>query len=103
MGGLLIDTLVYNFMADWEYNSKSFMWYDWMTRDFLKYLYDQDRNQSYWHAPGSNQLVYRLGNFEYKAGQAYREALEAIKCEEKGLQYSANEHWKNIYGSFFTG
>jgi hypothetical protein len=33
MGGLLIDTLVYNFMTDWEYNTRSFMWYDWMTRD----------------------------------------------------------------------
>jgi hypothetical protein len=102
MNGLLIDTLVYNFMADWEYNDKSFMFYDWMTRDFLKHLYEQNRDRSYWYAPGSNQRVYRSGIFEYKAGQAYREALEAIRCEDQGLQYSADEHWKNIFGPFFT-
>ena len=103
MSGLLIDTLVYDFMTGWEYNDKSFMFYDWMTRDFLEYLHEQDRDRSYWYAPGSSQRVYRSGSFEYKAGQAYREALEAIRCEEQDLQYSADEHWKNIFGSFFTG
>lgn len=103
MGGLLMDTLVYDFMANWEYNDKSFVYYDWMTRDFLKYLYDQDRNRSYWYAPGSNQRVYRSGTFEYKAGQAYKEALEAIECETQDWEYSANAHWKNIFGSYFIG
>jgi len=103
MSGLLIDTLVYNFMAGWEYNDKSFMYYDWMTRDFLKFLYDQNQDRSYWYAPGSNQRVYRSGIFEYKAGQAYREALEAIECETQGMEYSTDQHWKNIFGSPFTG
>lgn len=103
MSGLLIDTFVYDFMADWEHNDKSFVYYDWMTRDFLKYLYERDRERAYWYAPGSNQRVYRSGIFEYKAGQAYREALEAIECEMQGWEYSANEHWKNIFGSVFTG
>jgi len=103
MSGLLIDTLAYDFMAGWEYNDKSFVYYDWMTRDFLKYLYEQDRDRRYWYAPGSNQRVYRSGVFEYKAGQAYRESLEAIECEAQGREYSANEHWKNIFGSVFTG
>jgi hypothetical protein len=102
MGGLLIDTLVYNFMPDWEYNGESFVYYDWMVRDFLKYLSEQNRDRTYWYAPGSNQRVNRSGIFEYKAGQAYKEALEAIECETQGLEYSANEHWKNIFGSPFT-
>ena len=38
IGGLLIDTLAYSFLKDWEYNDKSFLYYDWMTRDFFKYL-----------------------------------------------------------------
>ncbi len=57
MSGLLIDTLVYDFMADWEYNDKSFLYYDWMARDFLEYLHEQDRDRSYWYAPGSKQRV----------------------------------------------
>jgi hypothetical protein len=103
MSGLLIDTLAYDFMGDWEYNDKSYMYFDWMTRDFLRFLYEQNRDRAYWYAPGSNQRVYRSGVFEYKAGQAYREALEAIKCENQGLEYTANQHWKNIFGSSFTG
>jgi hypothetical protein len=103
MSGFLIDTLVYDFMPRWEYDDKSFVYYDWMTRDFLKYLYEQNRDRNYWYAPGSNQRVYRSGIFEYKAGQGYREALEAIQCETQGLEYSANQHWKNIFGSCFTG
>jgi hypothetical protein len=103
MNGLLIDTLVHDFMINWEYNHESFMYYDWMTRDFLKFLYEQNRDRAYWYAPGSNQRVYRSGIFEYKAGQAYREALEAIERETQGLEYSTNEHWKNIFGSSFIG
>src|SRR5581483_4558062 len=37
MGGLLIDTLAYQFLKGWEYNDRSFLYYDWMTRDFLKF------------------------------------------------------------------
>lgn len=33
--GLLIDTLAYNFIQDWEYREKSFLYYDWMSRDFF--------------------------------------------------------------------
>jgi hypothetical protein len=72
MGGLLMDTLAYNFMDEWKHNAETYLYYDWMTRDFLEYLYDQDRERKYWHAPGSNQRVYRSGIFEYKAGQAYQ-------------------------------
>jgi len=103
MSGLLIDTLVYNFMPGWTHNSQSFMYYDWMTRDFFKYLSDRNSDQSYWSAPGSNQRVYRSGAFEYKAGQAHKAAREAIEYEGRDMPYSANEQWKKIYGSFFTG
>ena len=103
MGGLLIDTLVHDFMPGWQYNDKSYLYYDYMTRDFLEYLYGQNRERAYWYAPGSNQRVHRSGIFEYKAGQAYREALEAVKYEAQDQRYSANVHWRNIFGSPFTG
>lgn len=101
MGGLLIDTLAYNFLKGWENKDKSFTYYDWMTRDFFKYLKDQNENQSYWYAPGSNQLVWRKGKFEYKALQCYNIALEAIQNESNGYNWSANQKWREIYGSAF--
>ena len=101
IGGLLIDTFCYNFLEDWPYKDKSFLYYDWMTRDFFDFLSDQDENQDYWFAPGSNQRVNRKGKFNYKAIQAYNRALEAISYESEEKEYSANEKWRNIYGSKF--
>ncbi|MEH1815672.1 MAG: hypothetical protein V7K26_12565 [Nostoc sp.] len=101
MGGLLIDTLAHNFLKDWEHRDKSFTYYDWMTRDFLKYLKDQSENQSYWYAPGSNKLVMRTGRFEYKALRCYNIALEAIQNEVQSYDWSANQKWREIYGSAF--
>jgi hypothetical protein len=102
MGGLLIDTLAHNFLSNWEYRDKSFVYYDWMIRDFFKFLKDQDKNKKYWFAVGSNQYVYRHGNFEYKAKQAYHLSLEAILYGEK-YPYLATSKWKEIFGSKFTG
>ncbi|MFY0584324.1 hypothetical protein ACN28S_67450 [Cystobacter fuscus] len=35
MGGLLIDTLAHNFLeSTTEYDNRSFLYFDWMSRDF---------------------------------------------------------------------
>jgi len=101
MGGLLIDTLARNFLKDWEHRDKSFLYYDWITRDFFEFLKDQDEDKSYWLAPGSNQYVWRSGKFEYKALRCYNIALEAIAYEKREMPYSANEKWREVYGSRF--
>lgn len=101
MGGLLIDTLAYNFLSTWKYKKEFFLYYDWITRDFFEYLKNQDEKQSYWLAPGSNQQVMRKGSFEYKALRCYNIALEAIEYEKKEQEYSANEKWKEIFGQIF--
>ena len=101
--GLLIDTLAYNFMEQWQYNDKSFFYYDYMIRDFMKYLSEMDKSQVYWYAPGSEQYVWRIGPFEHKAHQAYLTALDAILYETKNMPYSANQKWKDIFGSLFIG
>ncbi|GFO73590.1 hypothetical protein BJAS_P4487 [Bathymodiolus japonicus methanotrophic gill symbiont] len=39
MGGLLIDTLAYNFLnSTSDYDSRSYAFYHWLSRDFFKYL-----------------------------------------------------------------
>lgn len=101
MGGLLIDTLAYKFLLDWEYTSMGYLFYDWMTRDFLKFLSEEDPDKSYWFALGSNQIVWRKGKFEAKAKKAYKIALEAIDYESSGYNYSANNKWRDIYGTKF--
>ncbi len=97
----MIDTLAYNFMKDWEYSDKSYIYYDWMTRDFFKFLKEQDPNKSYWLALGSNQFVFRKGAFENKALQCYNIALKAIEHETNEQDLSANQKWREIYGTKF--
>lgn len=99
--GILIDTLTYQFIADWKYRDKSYTYYDWMSRDFFEYMADQDRTQTFWRAPGSGRYVYRDGNFEYKATRCRNIALEAIKYESDGHHISAKAKWREIFGASF--
>ena len=101
MSGILIDTLAYKFIKDWENKDKSFLYYDWMSRDFFKYLKDIDRLQLYWLVPGSNRYLWKDGDFQNKALQAYNKALEAITAESNGNTYTAKMKWREIYGTKF--
>lgn len=100
LGGLLIDTLAYNFLLEWSYKDKSYLYYDWMSRDFFKFLSEQSETHNYWLSPGARQYVSRTGKFEYKAKQAYNLALEAID-REKDYPYTAKGKWREIYGTKF--
>jgi len=101
ISGLLIDTLAYRFIQDWKYKENGLIYYDWMSRDFFLYLSQQNQEQQYWYAPGSNQLVHRKGLFEYKAKQCYNKSLEAIQAESNQYYYTARSKWREIYGSQF--
>ena len=102
IGGLLIDTLAYQFIKDWQYKDKSYHYYDYMCRDFFAYMAGQDKTQSYWRAPGSLQYVYRKGPFEWKATRCYNLSLEAIDYEmAKKQEWSAKQKWREIFGTSF--
>lgn len=99
--GLLIDTLAHNFIQDWGYKDKSFLYYDWMSRDFFRYAADQKDDQWYWYVPGSNQLVVNTDNFRWKATRAYNISLEAIDYASKEQWWSSCQKWRDIYGTAF--
>ncbi len=101
MGGLLVDTLAYNFLEGWANKDKSFLYYDFISRDFFQFLMNQIPTQAYWLAPGSNQQVERRGDFEYKAKRCYNIALEAIEADRNGHEYTRNQKWREIYGTAF--
>ncbi len=101
MSGLLIDTLAGRFLKDWYYKGNSYLYYDYMTRDFFDYLRKEDDCKAYWYAIGSNQLVYNHGAFHCAAERAYNNALSAIQNEEQNYDWMANYYWRLIYGSKF--
>jgi hypothetical protein len=98
MGGLLIDTLAYNFLKSTsEYDEKSFSSYHFLSRDFFKYLSELEEKSEY-AAPGSSQRVKVKRKFQSKAKKAYELCLEAIDAEN---QNNLNEKWKKVYGRPF--
>lgn len=101
MSGMLIDTLAYQFIATWAYRDKSYLYYDWMTRDFFSYLYGLDTSKTYWSAPGSGRRVYRTGQFRVPAKNAYEMACAAIDSETRGYPYAAAGKWRDLYSTSF--
>lgn len=103
MSGILIDTLAYKFIDEWSYKDKSYLYYDYMSRDFFQYLKNIDTTKNYWLAPGSNRYVMKLRNFQAKAKTAYDNAELAISYESDSKSYSAKQKWREIYGTKFSG
>jgi hypothetical protein len=100
MGGLLIDTLAHRFIKDWKYRDKSFLYYDWMSRDFFEYLANEPE-RDYWLAVGSGQYIWSKGKFQYKAKRCYNLAVEAVDHESSGHTWSARQKWREIYGTAY--
>jgi hypothetical protein len=103
IGGLLVDTLAYQFIEHYQYRDKSYLYYDWFCRDFFKWMSEQDEKQEYWKAPGSGQYVYGKGMFQYKAKRCYNISLQAIEYETATpkQEWSAKQKWREIFGTAF--
>ena len=103
IGGLLVDTFAYQFIDDWKYKDKSFLFYDYMCKDFFSFMADQDKDQEYWRALGSGQYVYCKGLFQWKAKRCYNLSLEAIEHETANpkREWSAKQKWREIFGTSF--
>ncbi|ATY30793.1 nucleotide-binding domain-containing protein [Sphingomonas psychrotolerans] len=98
MGGLLIDTLAHKFIQSTaQYDDKSYLYYDLMSRDFFQYLSNLPK-QEYFMALGSGQRVKVKANFRKKAAKAYDLCLKAIAAEGTDKQ---NDKWKAVFGRPF--
>jgi SMODS domain-containing protein len=103
MSGALIDTLAYQFMENYEHRQKSFLYHDFMARDFFDFLSKQDQKQSFWRAPGSGSYVYRTGIFEHKARSAYLRSVEAIEYNDDNHIWSRRQKWREVFGPLYPG
>lgn len=98
IGGLLIDTLAHNFLKSTsDYDDKSYLYYDYMSRDFFAHLKELPK-QDYFAALGSGQRVKVKKNFQRKAKKAHELCLKAIEAEGKENQ---NDKWRAVYGRLF--
>lgn len=100
MGGLQLDTLAYNFIKDWRYKEKTVLYYDWMCRDFLKYLSERPERDTMTTA-GSNQYIWSQGRFQHVAVRSLKLADEAIQFSSSGYDGFAQEKWRQVFGAAF--
>lgn len=99
IGGLLIDTLAYNFLKSTEYfDDKSYYYYDYMCRDFFKFLSEEPANKDHYQAFGSNQDVKVKSQFQDEAKDAYEKCVKAIS--NAGTK-KADNYWRKVFGSSF--
>lgn len=97
--GLLIDTLVNNFFNEnEEYKKIGYEDYLKLTKEMFNYLKDEDEEQSYWLALGSNQQINNddRGEFIKKAKKAYNK-LKDVKEEDDNV----NDVLRNLFGRDF--
>lgn len=100
ISGVLLDILSYNFISTWKYRDKSYAYYDWMAKDFFKYVSEQSIFQHRWQLMGSDRYITCFGSFQFKAKVSYNKTLEAINNETNSPSV-ANKKWREIYGNQF--
>jgi len=101
ISGMLIDTLAYQFIENYEHRGKSFLYHDFLARDFFDFLSKQDQTQTVWRAPGSSSHVRRKGTFEHKARSAYLRSVEAIEYNDDKHEWSRRQKWREIFGALY--
>lgn len=97
ISGMLIDTIAYQWIPEWHYKDKSFLYHDFLVRDFMKHLSEIPTDKLYWRAPGSGSYVWKQGNFQVQAKLAYEKALDAITYDSD-MPYTAANKWREIFG-----
>jgi hypothetical protein len=98
IGGLLIDTLTYNFFSqESKYDDCTYDNYPALVFDLFTYL-GALPEQEYWAAPGSGQRVRCKANFQPKARKAATKCADAIEAKSDGAK--ARE-WRSVFGSQF--
>ena len=98
MGGLLLDTLTYDFLLEHpNYDFCGLDSFDRLCQDFFEYLKEQPQ-QDHYQALGSNQDVKVKHPFQTKAKKAYQITAKAIAETDAKAKHDA---WIDIFGQAF--
>lgn len=92
-----IELTAMDFLRQWAYAGNSSIYYDWIVRDYLKYLCDHAN--TYVYAPGTGEQM-ALGNaWESRAKSARDRAIKACEYEANNSDSAAGEEWQKIFGT----
>jgi hypothetical protein len=91
-----IELIAVEFLSAWEHKGQSSVYYDWMVRDFLKYLEGKEFGTVY--APGTYEAMYIGNAWTSKTKTARQRAQNACNYESSDSA-SAGAEWQKIFGA----
>jgi hypothetical protein len=92
-----IELLMCSFLESSPYRDKSTVYYDYLTRDFFKYLVG--RSGGYLSVPGIPEIIAIGDSWKSKAESAASRAEKATGHEAAAEPYSAGLEWQKIFGT----
>ena len=95
--GLLIDTLICDFIDDKGISEIYYSDYNILLRDIFEYFSNQDKNREYWYALGSNQKIYNNDGAKF-----INKAKQALKKIEDASEEKLTEVYRQLFGRKFA-
>jgi hypothetical protein len=91
-----IEMLAVEFLNAWEYAGKSRTYYDWMVRDFLKFLVN--KSSGYVFVPGTYELIMLGDDWKSRTETAHGRAVKACEYESANDSVMAGIEWQKLFG-----
>lgn len=93
----LLEHVIYDFFEKCVWRSYSYLYYDWIIRDFFEFLIKACGSRIW--IPNDGNYIGLGAEWLNDAKQAYADALEACDLEYRDLQVSAGLSWQKIFGT----
>lgn len=91
-----IELVAIDFLENWDNRGKGYLYYDFMVRDFLHYLYN--RANGYVSAPGTGEVMALGSAWQSKTSTAYYRAEKACSLENEDSA-AAGDEWQKVFGT----
>lgn len=92
-----LELLAVKFMDQWNHKDKGDFYYDWMIRDFFKWVIIQANTHIF--SPGTFEMMWLGDSWKSRAESAYARAVKACDYERESKEGDAGDEWQKIFGT----
>jgi hypothetical protein len=92
-----LELLAVDFLDAWEHKHQGLFYYDWMCRDFFKWMISRVNGAVF--APGTFDLMWLGDLWKSRAESAYARAIKASDFERENQVLAAGDEWQKIFGT----
>lgn len=92
-----LELLAIEFLKTWKYNDGGIFYYDWMCRDFFKWMISQANGMVL--APGTFDIIWLGDDWKTRAVAACVRATKACDFEKVNDMVAAGDEWQKIFGA----